>query len=619
MRLPGLRSAGYTTLLVASFLTAVAAGYSALGRQVDGDVYDFLVRLRPVKWQPESVVVAIDEAALLPPGEGIRGLRRLLAQILEKLAAADPKVVVVDLTLADAGDSADDARLAAAMRQTPNLVLGTEMMPDGSAWQDPLPSLRQWAAALGHVHAEPDPLDGVARQAPLEKVAGRDRRWALALEAYRLSRGMDAVVESPSDLTIGDTRIPAARDEARSIYIRFLPPGPAGEPGIPRIPARLVLTNGGSAAQIKGKVVFIGVTAQSAARDRLVTPYGSNRPMPGVEIHANVYETLAHGGFVRQAGNLDVLLVCAAFVALAGIVFLVLAGASAYVAGGAILAMALFLPYALYRQEIVFPFTAPVFAAWLSVAGAASYQHFTARRRLRRAEAEKARYQQAVHFVTHEMRTPLTAIQGSSELMSRYNLGEEKRKQIADLIHSESRRLAKMVETFLNVERLSAGQMELKKQPVRVGELVDTCLGRVQPLAEKKGITVSCRPAAEFVLAGDRELLEYALYNLLTNAIKYSPSGTAVTVEAGQDGKAMRLAVRDQGIGMDEKEMKSLFRKFYRTRRAVESGESGIGIGLSIVNEIVIHHGGTVEVASTPGQGSCFTLVFPAESGTGKN
>jgi len=175
------------------------------------------------------------------------------------------------------------------------------------------------------------------------------------------------------------------------------------------------------------------------------------------------------------------------------------------------------------------------------------------------------------------------------------------------------------VETFLNVERLSAGQMELKKQPVRVGELVDTCLGRVQPLAEKKGITVSCRPAAEFVLAGDRELLEYALYNLLTNAIKYSPSGTAVTVEAGQDGKAMRLAVRDQGIGMDEKEMKSLFRKFYRTRRAVESGESGIGIGLSIVNEIVIHHGGTVEVASTPGQGSCFTLVFPAESGTGKN
>ena len=86
------------------------------------------------------------------------------------------------------------------------------------------------------------------------------------------------------------------------------------------------------------------------------------------------------------------------------------------------------------------------------------------RRSLRRSEAERARYQQAMHFVTHEMRTPLSAIQGSSELISRYALTEEKRKQIALLINSESKRLARMVEIFLNVERLSAGQMELKRE-----------------------------------------------------------------------------------------------------------------------------------------------------------
>jgi signal transduction histidine kinase len=88
------------------------------------------------------------------------------------------------------------------------------------------------------------------------------------------------------------------------------------------------------------------------------------------------------------------------------------------------------------------------------------------RRNLGIEQAARARYQQAMHFVTHEMRTPLSAIQGSSELISRYALTEEKRKQIALLINSESKRLARMVEIFLNVERLSAGQMELKREAI---------------------------------------------------------------------------------------------------------------------------------------------------------
>jgi signal transduction histidine kinase len=337
--------------------------------------------------------------------------------------------------------------------------------------------------------------------------------------------------------------------------------------------------------------------------------------MPGVEIHASIFETLAQGRFLRRAGDLDAVLVSAALVLLAGGAFLWLTGAPAYLAGGAILIIAHALPYALYRQDLVFPFMAPVLAAWFSVAGASGYQHFAARRRLRRAEAEKARYQQAVHFVTHEMRTPLTAIQGSSELMSRYNLGEDKRKQIAGLIYSESKRLAKMVETFLNVEKLSAGQMELKSEKVPVAELVEACVARVRPLAERKDIRVVAECGAELAVLGDRELLEYALYNLLTNAIKYSPAGSEVTVHAAPANGSVRLSVKDQGIGMDEKEMKGLFRKFYRTERAVASGESGMGIGLSIVREIVLHHRGEVQVASAPGKGSCFTLVFPAQPG----
>lgn len=601
----------YTGLLLGCFLLALAGSYSALGRQVDGDLYDFLTRLRPPQYRPESVIVAIDEASLLPPARGLQGLRVQLAEILQALAAVKPRAVAVDVTLADNGDPAADARLESALCGTPNLILASEMMPDGSGWQDPLPRFRRCAAAVGHVHAEPDPLDGVARQAPLEKIAGRQRRWALALEAYRVSRGLGPPLETPADLTLGSFHIPAARTDARSIFIRFLPPGPNGEPSLPRVSAKAILHDPHAAQPLAGKTVFIGVTAQSAARDRLVTPFGSAQPMPGVEIHASIYETLAQGFFLRRAGELDSVLVSLALVAMAGLAFQRLTGAAAYAAGAAILAMAHALPYAFYRSGIVFPFTAPLLAAWFSVAGASSYQYFSARRRLRRAEAEKTRYQQAVHFVTHEMRTPLTAIQGSSELMSRYNLAEDKRKQIAGLIHSESKRLAKMVETFLNVERLSSGQVQLRAEPVPVAELVETCLARVQPLAEQKNIRVISVPNEGLVVSGDRELLEYALYNLLTNAIKYSPAGSEVTVQAARSNGAIRVSVRDQGIGMDAKEMKGLFRKFYRTERAVASGVAGTGIGLSLVREILLHHRGAVEVDSAPGQGSCFTLVFP--------
>jgi signal transduction histidine kinase len=218
-----------------------------------------------------------------------------------------------------------------------------------------------------------------------------------------------------------------------------------------------------------------------------------------------------------------------------------------------------------------------------------------------------------MHFVTHEMRTPLSAIQGSSELISKYALTEEKRKQVADLINSESKRLARMVEVFLHVERLTAGQMELKHEAIAVGQLVEVCVSRVRPLAERKRIVITIAPIpVDLQLSGDRELMEYACYNLLTNAVKYSPQRTEVAVTAASAQGHIRVAVQDQGIGMDQKEVKQIFHKFYRTRKAEESGEAGTGIGLSIVQQIVEQHGGQIEVTSKPGEGSCFTLVLPA-------
>ncbi len=136
------------------------------------------------------------------------------------------------------------------------------------------------------------------------------------------------------------------------------------------------------------------------------------------------------------------------------------------------------------------------------------------------------------------------------------------------------------------------------------------------PLAERKQIRMELESMPEEQVEADRELLEYAIYNLVTNAIKYSPSQTEVRVSAARENGQLRLSVRDQGIGMDEKEVKQIFQRFYRTRRAVQSGETGTGIGLSIVEQIVTQHGGRIDVQSRPNHGSCFTIVLPLDRST---
>lgn len=606
------RVLGYAAVLALAFLLALAGGW--LGAQVDNYAYDWMFRRNPVAVHaPQSALLVVDEATLSRMG-GIRRLREILAAGLERLAAAGPRAVALDVTLPDDSEPAADARLEAALAGLPNLVLPCELVDGGGRWEDPHPRFRRHAAALGHVHADPDPLDNVTRRVPLAKAAGRDRRWALALEAFRLAGGRPAVVETPEELEVGGLIIPTGRDPVRPMRIRYLPPGPEGVSPIPRVAIADLVRRPELGAVFRGKVVFVGVIAQSAARDRLMTPFSYGRTMQGIEIHANAFETLAGGVFLRDAPEAAAAGFALLLAVLAGLAFWFVSGWPAYVLGALVIAAAHLVPQWLFARNLVLAYFGPLLAAWLSVGGAAAYQYFAVRRRWRKAEADKNRYQQAMHFVTHEMRTPLTAIQGSSELMTRYNLSEEKRRQVAELIHAESRRMARMIETFLSVERLTAGQVELRREPFEAGEMVEVCVNRARPLAERKQIRIRIERIEDGALLGDRELMEYAIYNLLTNAIKYSPPETEVTVSGGREGAQVRIAVRDQGFGMDRDELRNLFRKFYRTRRAEASGEKGTGIGLSIVREIVTLHGGSVEVESEPGKGSCFTVVLPART-----
>ena len=611
-RAPSRRTVGYVAVVAAALALAIFLGWTALAAQIDDDAYDWMFRLNPpVASKPHSLILAIDDATYSAMG-GVRAYRTMLAKALDLLAPVQPKVVAIDMVLADKADQSEDHRLTRAVAATKNLVLVAHL--DNGRWEDPLDEFRRTAAALGHSQADELSRDGVTRQIPLEERAGRERHWALGLEAFRLAHG-GRILESPDDLQVGSEVIPAPRSSNRAVRVLYTP-----DP-LPQISLFDLTRQPELAERFRDQTVFIGVTSIDASYDRVATPYGQGR-IPGVEVSAQLFETLERGRFLTDASNLAVLGLSVMLGVLAGLIFWFLSGWQAYSLAGVLLIAAPVIPFFAFRHGVVFPLFSPTASAWLPAIVAASYQHFVVRRALRKAETERRHYQQAIHFVTHEMGTPLTAIQGSSELMGRYNLSEEKRKQMSEMINQESKRLARMIQTFLDVERLSDGQMELKREAFEVRDLVDACVTRARPLAERKLIRIVTE-SLDGSMEGDRELMEYAVYNLLTNAVKYSPADTQITVACrlvnagktgGKDAGELRLSVKDQGIGMDAKELRQIFQKFYRTKRAEASGEAGTGIGLSIVEQIVQHHGGKMEVTSQPGQGSCFTVVFEARS-----
>jgi len=594
-------------LMLGSAVAALALSWTAPGREFDQHAYDFLFRLEsPAPWQPETIILAIDEETLTKYG-GITGIRAALSDGLRKIAPAHPSAVAVDVILPD--QSPTDDSLEQAFAATRNLVLSSDLLANGT-WEDPIPRFRRHAVAIGEVHADLDKFDAVSRDIPLEKAGAQVRRWALALATYAAVKD-STILESPDDLAVGPTHIPSSDISGRVMRIRYTPPSMNG---IPRVTVAELDRNPALATRFAGKVVFAGVTAQTVS-DRWMTPYSNGIAMPGIEFHANAYETIA-----RHAFLVDVPLTWVVFAAFglgfaAGAAFLLAAGwPSSLAAFGVIIASQL-LPGVSFSHGRVWPWMPGTFAAVFGAAAAATWKYRLVGRQLVRAETDKQRYQRSMQFAIHELRTPLTAIQGSSELISRYgSMPENKRREMADLINSESKRLARMIETFLSVERLSAGQMEMKRERFGLEHVVERCASRAQPLADAKNIAIEIAALPSTGILGDSELMEYAVYNLLTNAIKYSPSDTRVrvAVSGGDDNRKdpVRLSVEDQGIGMDKKEVGRIFEKFYRTRRAEQSGEAGTGIGLAIVEQIIVQHGGSIQVESEPGRGSRFTLIL---------
>jgi signal transduction histidine kinase len=220
-----------------------------------------------------------------------------------------------------------------------------------------------------------------------------------------------------------------------------------------------------------------------------------------------------------------------------------------------------------------------------------------------------------VSAVSHEFRTPLTTLCQLSELLDRGRVTDDAvRQSYYRYLRSESDRLRRLVEGLLTFGRLREGRADFRFQRLDAAQLARQCVAdfsRVQPGTHEITIDVGNEQTE---VEGDADALGCALWNLLENAVKYSPAGTAVQVGVRRSGANVAIAVTDQGVGVHPSERHRIFDRFVRGRAALKRAVAGTGIGLATAREILRAHRGEVEVESDGANGSTFTLVLPARA-----
>jgi PAS domain S-box-containing protein len=220
--------------------------------------------------------------------------------------------------------------------------------------------------------------------------------------------------------------------------------------------------------------------------------------------------------------------------------------------------------------------------------------------------------EEAFSAVSHEMRTPLTAVLGFAQFMKENPTSPEQQREYLGLIEKEGQRLKRLIDNMLGLQRLRAGFGLMNPAPVQLYPLLHEVAGRFwNPLVPQR-IEIDCVPDI-FPVLGEAVRLQEALTNLLDNAVKYSPAGSMVVLGAQADGDRALLWVRDEGPGIPMEKREKIFEQFYRLEESRRA--AGTGLGLALVREIAHAHGGRVWVESAPRQGSTFYLSLPLAPG----
>lgn len=634
-------------LLITLLLTGFAATASMRGwlTSLNDLVFDAAISFAQRPVPQDIVLIGIDDPSIAQIGKW-PWRRDLHAALIDTLAHSGARAIALDILLTEAAPNpAADQVLSEAMRRCKRVVLPLfrEYRPDG-IWHEmaPIPQLAQAAAGLGHIEATVD-QDGVMRgyhRFAGEPSAPHPHLGILLLEVAEQTHGL----RQRSAIARADTR--AQADGWRQSQFRRIPfLAPAGS--FTSVSYADVLKGKLPAATFTNKIVLVGAFATGLGDAYSVPATRGRGPMPGVEIIANILEgERSERGITTLnpllAAVLNTLLPLTAMLLLPRLrarIGILLVSAAVLAALALAIGMpqffgtwwppagalaALLLAYPLWSWRCLDAAQALIDEELARISVQAGHGALPPARRtlidrmerirtLRsRLDAAQDQREQALRFISHDMRAPLASLITLMESVAVKYSSDTTRPWLAVMRNRADRALA-MADDFLRLARAEAIS-ERNFAACCLLAVVDEAIDEFWPQAHARQVTISRDYAvhdSEALMLGEAGLLRRAFANLLSNAIRHSPSGSRIGVGLKADGNAWVVTVADQGSGISEDDLPKLFGRFYKTPEGPPASSEGTGLGLLIVRTVIERHGGSVGVASTVGVGTTFTVCLP--------
>ena len=218
-----------------------------------------------------------------------------------------------------------------------------------------------------------------------------------------------------------------------------------------------------------------------------------------------------------------------------------------------------------------------------------------------------------VSNVSHELKTPITAIMGFVETLKNIDNNNEDQKKFLQIIESHSDRLNSIIDDLLNLSRIEeqGGNEKLNLKNQKLLPVIDQAIHDYDILIRDKNISVKINCDKQISILQNSRLMQEALGNLISNAVKYSDNESEIIISVNQSNDENIIAVKDYGIGISEKHQERLFERFYRVDESRSRDQGGTGLGLSIVKHIVNFHNGKITIDSELGSGSTFNIIIP--------
>ena len=227
----------------------------------------------------------------------------------------------------------------------------------------------------------------------------------------------------------------------------------------------------------------------------------------------------------------------------------------------------------------------------------------------RKVDEERQELQMLVSDVSHQVKTPVSNLKMVTDTLLTKSVTEEERREFLQGIRSQADKLEFLFQALVKTSRLETGAIRLEKKETPLIDTLAMALSGIVYAAEKKNISVTVDCPENLILSHDSKWTAEAVFNLLDNAVKYTPAGGAVRVFVEQWEMYVKLSVSDTGKGISESNQAAIFRRFYREEEVHE--QQGVGIGLYLTREIITRQGGYIKVTSEPGQGSEFSVMLP--------